>query len=67
MAPPFGCVVMEEVVVTCPLTGVVVPVGMELTKKVFERTTLYGNLFRCASCGNTHVWKKSDAWVRERP
>lgn len=57
---------MPEVVVICPQTGEVVPVGKELSQETFERTTLYGNIFRCKSCGNDHVWKKADAWVRER-
>ena len=56
-----------QVVVSCPETGEVVPVGMELTEANFEKTTLYGNIYLCASCGNNHVWRKADAWVRVRP
>jgi hypothetical protein len=55
-----------EVVVNCPVTGEVVPIGMELTEKAFERATLYGNLFTCNACGQVHVWRKADAWVRIR-
>lgn len=55
-----------EVVVNCPNTGDVVPVGMELTEAAFNRATLYGSLFTCDSCGKVHSWKKVDAWVRLR-
>lgn len=55
-----------EVVVRCPITGEAVPVGMEISKATFERTTLYGNQFKCA-CGSSHVWRKADAWVRVQP
>lgn len=55
-----------EVVVKCPETGEVVPIGMELTEEAFNRATLYGSLFTCSSCGQAHAWKKADAWVRIR-
>lgn len=56
----------SEVVVKCPVTGEVVPIGMELTEASFNRATLYGNLFNCRACHQAHVWKKADAWVRIR-
>ena len=55
-----------EVVVRCPDTDEVVPIGMELTEAEFSRATLYGSRFTCTSCGKVHIWKKSDAWVRIR-
>jgi hypothetical protein len=56
----------SEVVVKCPVTGNVIPIGMELTESAFKRATLYGNSFTCSACGQVHAWKKDDAWVRVR-
>jgi predicted RNA-binding Zn-ribbon protein involved in translation (DUF1610 family) len=52
-----------EVVVRCPKTGETVPIGKQLTESEFKKTTLYGNVFNCRSCGGQHVWRKADAWV----
>jgi uncharacterized Zn finger protein len=55
--------VISPVLITCPHTGEAVETVLRLRLSAFE--TLRGEYsFRCARCGQVHIWKKEEAWLK---
>lgn len=54
---------MGTVVIRCPNTGKLVPVGFEATRDAFHAAENAMSTIRCSACGELHRWQKRDAWV----
>jgi hypothetical protein len=54
---------MGTVVIRCPVTGKVVPVGFEAVRDTFHASENAMATIRCRSCGQLHRWEKRDVWV----
>jgi hypothetical protein len=54
---------MPRVMIKCPKTSKLVSTGIIMRKDSFDNPTnvLTSNTFRCSSCGEKHIWSKSDA------
>ncbi len=54
---------MARVMITCPVTGMVVFTGMDLPKKEFEAADIRDEIVKCPHCSQTHTWQKEDAYL----
>ncbi len=54
---------MGTVVIRCPKTGKVVPVGFDAVRQTFHAPENAMAVTRCPACGEVHQWQKRDAWV----
>ena len=56
---------MAHVLIVCPITGHQVWTRMEMDHQSFEDATISGESFTCPACGQTHTWRKEDAFLEE--
>ena len=58
---------MPRVMIKCPKTLKLVPTGIAMSKSSFDNPTnvLATNTVRCPSCGEKHIWSKSDAVLED--
>ena len=54
---------MGTVVIRCPKTGKVVPVGFAGVRDTFHAGENAMATLVCPACGRIHHWQKKDAWV----
>lgn len=54
---------MGTIVIRCPKTGKVVPVGFEAVREMFHASENALSATHCPACGEIHRWQKRDAWV----
>lgn len=54
---------MGTVVIRCPKTGKIVPVGFEAVRETFHADENTMAVTLCPACGEVHQWQKRDAWV----
>ena len=54
---------MGTVVVRCPTTGRVIPVGFAGAGDTFHAGGNAMATVLCLACGEIHRWQKKDAWV----
>jgi hypothetical protein len=57
---------MTDILVRCPQTGIAVSTGLKAEWVVVASLPLTIPL-RCPSCGGTHHWKPSEAWIGAPP
>ena len=63
----IGSVAMNPLVFRCPKTGDPLDTGLDIhihrtSLQIVQPITL---LMLCPHCGNRHVWKLADGWLRE--
>ena len=53
---------MGAIMIRCPTTGELVPVGIDTDKDSFDSLpNIKATPIRCPLCGKEHTWSKSDA------
>lgn len=59
---------MARILINCPRTGKPVLTGMVMDEKVFQTSTVEGNVIApCPHCGASHRWNKDQAYLEGRP
>jgi len=58
---------MPRVMIKCPNTKILIPTGIAMSKSSFDNPTnvLAKYTVRCPSCGEKHIWSKSDAVLED--
>ena len=57
---------MAALMVTCPITGRVVPTGIEIEAEDFRTLPRIAAPVYCPACGEKHFWTRDDAML-EKP
>jgi len=58
---------LQNVMITCPSTGLSLATGVQLSEAVFE-TAIFTNVrVLCPHCEEEHRWNKADAFLQEAP
>ena len=57
---------MSAIMITCPDTGIDVPVGIETDEASFQKIPNTAATTACPACGKAHNWTVSEAWLQER-
>jgi hypothetical protein len=57
---------MAALMVTCPITGRVVPTGIEIEAEVLRLLPRVAAPVYCPACGEKHFWTRDDAML-DRP
>lgn len=55
---------MPNVVIRCPKTQAIVPVGIQMDLASWKTSQMENNAVGCPACGETHVWGKANAWLQ---
>ncbi len=56
---------LHDVMITCPVTQLTLPTGVQLSEDVFA-TALFVNVKAiCPHCEGEHRWNKADAFLQE--
>lgn len=58
---------MPDILTKCPLTGKTLETGLITEIVQFDDLPSLALPARCAHCGDIHLWKPADAWVRYVP
>lgn len=56
---------MARVMITCPETGKPIYTGMNFDWGPFESVQINEKAVPCHLCGETHVWRRKDAFLDE--
>jgi hypothetical protein len=57
---------MPALMVTCPVTGKIVPTGIEIEAEDLRALPRIAAPVYCAACGEKHFWTRDDAML-DRP
>jgi hypothetical protein len=57
---------MSAIMITCPETGIEVPVGIDTDEASFQKIPRAVGTTTCPACGKVHEWTVSDAKLQER-
>ena len=57
---------MSAIMITCPDTGIDVPVGIDTDAASFKKIPETVATTKCPACGKVHQWNVSDAKLQER-
>ena len=53
---------MRRILLSCPVTGHLVPTGYEVEGHIgFRRALPHSTVLQCGSCGRTHAWYRQEA------
>lgn len=55
---------MAQVMMICPKTSKPFPVGMNMDRGTFERSTIINNSITCPHCGEQHTYSKKDVFLQ---
>ena len=58
---------MGDILVKCPHTFQAVPTGLKAEWVLLGSLPPVAIPFVCAACGQTHTWKRQDAWIGNAP
>ncbi|MGL6062362.1 MAG: hypothetical protein ACRC1G_16915 [Bradyrhizobium sp.] len=58
---------MPDILIKCPLTGMALQTGLDTETVKFEDLPRLALPVKCGHCGDIHLWKPADAWVRYIP
>ena len=56
-----------QLLVRCPETGKLLPIGIAMDAGPFERSNFVDNAASCPHRGGTHRWSKADAILMDEP
>ncbi len=56
---------MLQIMFACAQTGRFVPTGIETDLETFVALPEVLSISKCAACGRSHYWTKSETWIAD--